>query len=162
MSGGLTVGASDSVLAFGGFAAAAMLFSALILWRSRRGVAQPAQRLLLAGFALTACWAWLSAIAPSSTLAGLAESFRNLVWLALLHSLSGGRGQVERQPGLRLVYGAVALVIGLQLVAGLLGPAMDVEPALAATSALLRITAAAGLLVLVHNLYAQADAPSRQ
>ena len=161
MSGRLTVEAADSVLAFGGYAAAAVLFAGLILWRSRRGVTQPAQRLLLAGFALTACWAWLSAIAPSSVLAGLAESFRNLVWLALLHSLSGGRGQVERQPGLRLVYAAVGLVIGLQLVAGLLGPAMDVEPALAATSALLRMTAAAGLLILVHNLYAQADAPSR-
>ncbi|HET9356435.1 MAG TPA: XrtA/PEP-CTERM system histidine kinase PrsK [Sphingomicrobium sp.] len=157
----MTVEAADSVLAFGGYAAAALLFAGLILWRSRRGVSQAAQRLLLAGFALTACWAWLSAIAPSSILAGLAESFRNLVWLALLHSLSGGRGQVERQPGLRLVYAAVGLVIGLQLVAGLLGPAMGVEPALAATSALLRITAAAGLLILVHNLYAQADAPSR-
>ena len=152
---------AHGVLGFGGYAAAALLFSALILWRSRRGVSQPAQRLLLAGFALTACWAWLSAIAPSSTLAGLAESFRNLIWLALLHSLSGGREQVERQSGLRLVYAAVGLVIGFQLIAGLLGPAMGVEP-LAATSALLRMTAAAGLLILVHNLYAQADSASRQ
>ena len=162
MSVELTANGATSVIGFGGFAAAGLLFSALILWRSRHGVRLPAQRLLLAGFALTACWAWLSAIAPLSVLAGLAESFRNLVWLALLHSLSGGREKVERQRGLRLVYAAVGGVIGLQLVADLLGQAMSTEPALAATSALLRITAAAGLLVLVHNLYAQADTRSRQ
>ena len=162
MSVELTANDANSVIGFGGFAAAGLLFSALILWRSRHGVRLPAQRLLLAGFALTACWAWLSAIAPLSVLAGLAESFRNLVWLALLHSLSGGREKVERQRGLRLVYAAVGGVIGLQLVADLLGQAMSTEPALAATSALLRITAAAGLLVLVHNLYAQADSRSRQ
>ena len=162
MSVELTANGANSVIGFGGFAAAGLLFSALILWRSRHGVRLPAQRLLLAGFALTACWAWLSAIAPLSVLAGLAESFRNLVWLALLHSLSGGREKVERQRGLRLVYAAVGGVIGLQLVADLLGQAMSTEPALAATSALLRITAAAGLLVLVHNLYAQADSRSRQ
>ena len=162
MSEDLTASGASSVISFGGFAAAGLLFSALILWRSRHGVRLPAQRLLLAGFALTACWAWLSAIAPLSVLAGLAESFRNLVWLALLHSLSGGREKVERQRGLRLVYAAVGGVIGLQLVADLLGQAMTREPALAATSALLRITAAAGLLVLVHNLYAQADTRGRQ
>ena len=162
MSVELTATGATSVIGFGGFAAAGLLFSALILWRSRHGVQLPAQRLLLASFALTACWAWLSAIAPLSVLAGLAESFRNLVWLALLHSLSGGREKVERQRGLRLVYAAVGGVIGLQLVADLLGEAVSTEPAMAATSALLRITASAGLLVLVHNLYAQADPRGRQ
>ncbi|QIK95387.1 PEP-CTERM system histidine kinase PrsK [Sphingomonas sp. HDW15A] len=162
MSAELTAMGTNSVIGFGGFAAAGLVFSALILWRSRHGVHLPAQRLLLAGFALTACWAWLSAIGPMSVLAGLAESFRNLVWLALLHSLSGGREKVERQRGLRLVYAAVGGVIGLQLVADLLGHAMSTEAALVSTSALLRITAAAGLLVLVHNLYAQADSRGRQ
>ena len=162
MSVQLTASGATSVIGFGGYAAAALLFSALILWRSRLGVGLPVQRLLLAGFALTACWACLSAIAPFSILAGLAESFRNLVWLALLHSLSGGREKVERQRGLRLVYAAVAGVIGLQLIADLLGQAMSTENAIVATSALLRVTAAAGLLVLVHNLYAQADMRSRQ
>ncbi|MEO8617970.1 MAG: XrtA/PEP-CTERM system histidine kinase PrsK [Sphingomicrobium sp.] len=150
-----------SGLAFGGYAAAALLFSAMILWRSRRGVRLPAQRLLLAGFALTACWAWLSAIGPGSTLAGLAETFRNLLWLGLLHSLSGGRNAVERQRGVRLVYGAVAAVLGLEMLLELTPLLTGTEPALAATATLLRMTAAAGLLVLVHNLYGQADAPSR-
>ena len=150
-----------SPLAIGGYALAALLFTGLILWRARAGARLPAQRLLLAGFALTACWAWLSGTLTGSVLPGLAESFRNLVWLALLHSLSGGREAVERQRGVRLVYGAVGAVLGLQLVAGLLPLALGPEPALAVTAALLRVTAAAGLLVLVHNLYGQADRDGR-
>jgi putative PEP-CTERM system histidine kinase len=52
-------------------------------------------------------------------------------------------------------------VLGLQLVADLLPLAIGAEPTIAVTANLLRITAAAGLLVLVHNLYGQADAASR-
>ena len=64
MSEELTGLVSGSGLAFAGFALAALGFVALILWRSRSGVRLPAQRLLLAGFAMTACWAWLSAVGP--------------------------------------------------------------------------------------------------
>ena len=64
---------------------------------------------------MTACWAWLSGVTPNEPLVGYAESARNLVWIGLLYSLSVATE--ERQHGLRLVYGAVAAVIGLQLVA---------------------------------------------
>jgi putative PEP-CTERM system histidine kinase len=148
-------------IAFPAQAIAALLFIALILWRLKAGVRLPAQRLMLAGFALSACWAWLGAIAPGSPLAQLAETFRNITWLALLHSLSGGGEAVERQRGVRLVYGAVGAVLGLQMVADLLPMFASIEPTLAATAVLLRITTAAGLLVLVHNLYGQADPASR-
>ena len=148
-------------IAFPAQAIAALLFIALILWRLKAGVRLPAQRLMLAGFALTACWSWLGAIAPGAPITHLAETFRNVTWLALLHSLSGGGEAVERQRGVRLVYGAVGAVLGLQMVADLLPLATGTEPTLAATAALLRITAAAGLLVLVHNLYGQADPASR-
>jgi putative PEP-CTERM system histidine kinase len=148
-------------IAFGGYALASIAFALLILWRLGSGIRLPAQRLLLGGFALTVCWAWLSAIAPGTVLPGLAETFRNLVWLWLLHSLSGGREAVERQRGVRLVYGAVGAVLGVQLIAGVAPLLMGPEPAIAVTATLLRITAAAGLLVLVHNLYGQADQQSR-
>ena len=148
-------------IAFPAQAMAALLFIALILWRLKAGVRLPAQRLMLAGFALTACWSWLGAIAPGAPLANLAETFRNFTWLALLHSLSGGGEAVERQRGVRLVYAAVGAVLGLQMVADLLPLAIGTEPAFAATAVLLRITAAAGLLVLVHNLFGQADPASR-
>ena len=78
------------------------------------------------------------------------------MWVGLIYSLSAASG--ERQHGVRLVYGAVAAVLGFQLVV---------------TTALFHswrhrrhcgpapITAAAGLLVLVHNLYGQASPGSR-
>ncbi len=148
-------------IAFPAQAIAALLFIALILWRLKSGVRLPAQRLMLAGFALSACWAWLGAIAPGAPITHLAESFRNFTWLALLHSLSGGGKSVERQRGLRLVYGAVGAVLGLQMVADLLPLAMTADATFTMTSTLLRITAAAGLLVLVHNLFGQANSASR-
>ncbi len=142
---------------------AAALFVSLILWRLSIGVRLPAQRLMLAGFALTACWAWLAAIAPSSPLPVFAETMRNLIWVGVLLALSSG-GDGERQHGVRWVYAAVAAVLGLQLVVDLLPIVLGAEAAgrtVAATSTILRITAAAGSLVLVHNLYGQAAPVSR-
>jgi putative PEP-CTERM system histidine kinase len=148
---------------FWSHAIAAALFVSLILWRLKIGIRHPAQRLMLAGFALTACWAWLSAIAPSSPLPVFAETMRNLVWVGVLHSLSSD-GDGERQHGVRWVYAAVAAVLGLQLVADLLPIVLGAEAAgttVTATATILRITAAAGSLVLVHNLYGQAAPESR-
>ena len=150
-------------MGFWSHAIAAALFVSLILWRLKIGIRQPAQRLMLAGFALTACWAWLSAIAPASHLPIFAETMRNLIWVGVLHSLSSG-GEGERQHGVRWVYAAVAAVLGLQLVADLLPIIRGSEAAgttVVATATILRITAAAGSLVLVHNLYGQAAPESR-
>jgi putative PEP-CTERM system histidine kinase len=107
---------------------------------------------------MTACWAWLSAVTPGEAIVGYAESARNLVWISLLYSLSGA-GE-ERQHGVRLVYGAVAAAIGMQLIADGLDLAAP-SGAIAQTSLILRITTAAGALVLVHNLYGQAAPASR-
>jgi putative PEP-CTERM system histidine kinase len=67
--------------------------------------------------------------------------------------------------GIRLVFGAVALVIGVQLILDLLmlvTPASDGTAAdLLASEWLLRVTMAAGALVLVHNIYGQAAPESR-
>jgi putative PEP-CTERM system histidine kinase len=147
---------------FWSHAIAAALFVTLILWRLRIGVRQPAQRLMLAGFALTACWAWLSAIAPASALPVFAETMRNLVWVGVLHSLSSAGGG-ERQHGVRWVYAAVAAVLGMQLIVDLLPIVLGnaAGSRVIATSTILRITAAAGSLVLVHNLYGQAAPVSR-
>jgi len=148
----------NALIAFWSHALAAVLFVALLIWRLGEASRQPGQRLLLAALAMTACWAWLSGVTPNDPLVGYAESARNLVWIGLLYSLSVATE--ERQHGLRLVYGAVAAVIGLQLVADAL---WFVSPggAIAQTSLILRITTAAGALVLVHNLYGQAAPASR-
>jgi putative PEP-CTERM system histidine kinase len=148
----------DALIVFWSHGLAAMLFVALLIWRLGEVSRQPGQRLLLAPLAMTACWAWLSAVTPGDALVGYAESARNLMWVGLLYSLSAA--SEERQHGLRLVYGAVAAVIGMQLVTDSLGLFSPSE-AIAQTSLILRITTAAGALVLVHNLYGQAAPASR-
>jgi len=148
----------SALIAFWSHALAAVVFAALAIWRLREAARRPGQRLLLGAFALTACWAWLSAVAPGDPLVEFAESARNLVWIGLLYSLSVASD--ERQRGVRLVYAAVAASIGLQLVAdalALLGPSGTVTQ----TALILHLTTAAGALVLVHNVYGQAAPASR-
>ncbi|HEU5481615.1 MAG TPA: XrtA/PEP-CTERM system histidine kinase PrsK [Sphingomicrobium sp.] len=147
------------LIAFWSHALAAAMFASLLIWRLAAGARQPGHRLLLGAFALTACWAWLEAVMPHSAIASYAETARNLVWVGLLYSLyvsSSERGQKS----VRLVYAAVSAVLGFQLVVTtilLAGPSAAVEQ----TNLILRITAAAGSLVLVHNLYGQASPSSR-
>ena len=154
-----------TLIAFWTHALAASLFVTLIMWQLRSGVRQPGQRLLLGAFALTACWAWLSAIGPGGILAAYAETARNLAWVGVLHSLSGSANEDgARQRGVRLVYAAVTAVLGLQLAVDALPMVANTSgntAAIAVTATILRITAAAGALVLVHNLYGQAAPASR-
>ncbi|HXG81295.1 MAG TPA: hypothetical protein VNJ05_05795, partial [Sphingomicrobium sp.] len=76
-SGGLMQG----LIAFWTYALAAALFVSLTLWELRRGVGESEQRMLLAAFALTALWAWTTAVAPTTMLAAYTETARNLVWV---------------------------------------------------------------------------------
>ena len=78
----------DTLIAFWSHALAAALFAALTIWRLGDAARQPAQRLLAGAFAMTACWAWLSAVTPADPIVGYAESARNLMWISLLYSLS--------------------------------------------------------------------------
>jgi len=150
----------DALIGFWSHALAAALFAALMLWRLGDAARQPTQRLLAAAFALTACWAWLGAIAPGEAVLGFAESARNLVWVSLLYSLSAAAAGEERQHGLKMVYAAVAGVVGLQLIGETL-QLVSPSGAIAQTGLILRITTAAGALVLVHNVYGQAAPASR-
>ncbi|HKX91228.1 MAG TPA: XrtA/PEP-CTERM system histidine kinase PrsK [Sphingomicrobium sp.] len=154
----------SGLISFWSYALAACLFASLLLWRLRTRV-DPADRLLLAAFFATAVWATVAAVrGPTDTLAMIAGSLRNLVWVMLLYNMSSGLRHSALK-GLRLVFAAVALVIGLQLVLGLLRLAVPLTPALVenfqATGQLLRVTMAAGALVLVHNIYGQAAPQSR-
>ena len=79
---------------------------------------------------------------------GFAESARNLVWISLLYSLSAA--SEEREHGLKLVYAAVAGVIGLQVIGDTL-QLFSPSEAVTQTGLMLRFTTAAGALVLVHN-----------
>lgn len=155
----------QELIAFWTYCLASALFAALTLWELRRGLGEDQQRMLLAAFALTACWAWLTAIAPTSILAGYSETARNLVWVGVLYRLAEVDAD-ERQRGVKPVYAAVAGVLGVQLVVDALPIFMDatvLRPghALVATAIVLRLTAAAGSLVLVHNVYGQAAPKDR-
>ena len=147
------------LIAFWSHALAATMFASLLLWRLGAGALHSGHRLLLAALALTACWAWLEAIAPASLVAEYAETARNLVWVALLYSLYTSSGD-GRQKGVRLVYGAVSAALGMQLVASTVMFAAP-GPGVEETGHILRNAAAAGSLVLVHNLYGQAAPSSR-
>jgi putative PEP-CTERM system histidine kinase len=148
----------SALITFWSHALAASCFAALAIWRLGEAARQPAQRLLAAAFALTACWAWIGAVAPTDSLFGFAESARNLVWISLLYSLSAA--SEERERGLKLVYAAVAAVIGLQLIGALL-QLFSPSDTIAETGLMLRFTTAAGALILVHNVYGQAAPASR-
>ncbi|HEX3424057.1 MAG TPA: XrtA/PEP-CTERM system histidine kinase PrsK [Sphingomicrobium sp.] len=148
----------DALIGFWSHALAAAFFAALTLSRLGDAARHPAQRLVTGALAMTACWAWLAAVTPGDPILGYAESARNLLWISLLYSLSSA--SEEREHGLKLVYGAVAGVIGLQLIGATL-ELISPNGALAQTGLILRITTAAGALVLVHNVYGQAAPASR-
>jgi putative PEP-CTERM system histidine kinase len=148
----------DGLITFWSYALAAATFLALLVWRLGATTRQGGQRLVLGAFAMTGCWAWLCAIDAGQPLVGYAETARNLMWVSLLYNLSATSG--VRHHGVRLVYGAVSAVFGLQLVVATLALFVPggTPPE---TAILLSITAAAGSLVLVHNLYGQAAPASR-
>jgi putative PEP-CTERM system histidine kinase len=153
----------EPLIAFWTHALAATLFAALTMWELRRGVGDSEQRMLLAAFALTGIWGWVTAVAPTTMLAAYSETARNLCWVGVLYRLAGIDSS-EEQLGVKPVYAAVAAVLGLQLVVDALPLVIDTETisrghALVVTAIILRLTASAGSLVLVHNLYGQA-APS--
>lgn len=146
------------LISFWSHALAAFLFSSLLIWRLFAGARQPGHRLLLGAFALTACWAWIEAIAPNGILARYCETARNLVWVGLLYSLYASSD--GRQKNVRWVYGAVSSVLGMQLATTSIlyfAP----TPAVIQSGLVLRMIAASGSLVLVHNLYGQAAPSSR-
>ena len=154
----------NALIAFWSYAVSACLFASIILWRLRERLDHPG-RLLVGAYFATAVWASVSAIrGPVDLVTIPAETIRNLAWIVLLHAISGDLKDGARR-SVRLVFGAIAMVIGIQLVLNLLMLAVALPPKLAldvlATEHLLRITMAAGALVLVHNVYGQAAPQSR-
>src|SRR5258705_782124 len=91
-------------------------------------------------------------------------TLRNLLWIVLLYDMSSGiRGSAGG--GLRLVFAAVALSLGLHFALSALvfiGP-LTADPFndVLSTASLLRVTTPAGALVLVHHIYRQAAPHSR-
>ena len=97
---------------------------------------------------------------PASPLLASAESARNLLWVSLLYSLSaaGEERQHGAEAGLRR---GRRRCIGLQLIGDILQLVSPERARSRRPASFLRITTAAGALVLVHNVYGQAAPASR-
>lgn len=145
---------------------AAVLFGALALAQLRHWNGDPRNRPLIVAFAVVSVWAiFLALLDRHMMVTQLAESGCNLAFLAFMYSLMREGDDTGSQRAVKVVYGAVAAVIGLQIVVGGVIPQFRDVPVLfeplVATSYLLGLTIAAGALILVHNLYGQAAPGSR-
>ena len=145
---------------------AACLYGALVLWQLRQWPGEPRSRPLVTAFAVMAVWAiFMALLGPFHFLSQLADCARHLAFLAFLYGLMSDEEAHRRQRPVKAVYAAVAAVIALQIViAGLLARFEDdpvVFSALVSTVQMIGLAIAAGALVLVHNLYGQAEPQSR-
>jgi len=145
---------------------AAALYGALAVFQLRRWNGDPRNRPLISAFAAMSVWTiFLALLGSYNLLAQLAESARNLAFLAFMYGLMTGAGEGGGQRGLKAIFAAVAAVIGLQMVVGGVMPQFAHAPlvfeALASTSQIIGLTIAAGALILVHNLYGLAAPHSR-
>ena len=145
---------------------AALLYGVLAIFQLRHWNGDHLNRPLISAFAVMSVWAiFLAMLDPYALVTQLAESGRNLAFLAFLYGImqSGEGGGTQR--GVKSVYAAVAAVIGLQIVIGGVIPEFRNVPlafeTLVTTSQVLGLTIAAGSLILVHNLYGQVTPSSR-
>ena len=147
---------------------AAALYAALALHQLRRWHGDAHHRPLVTAFAVMAAWtAFLGLLAPHAMLTQLAESARNLAFLAFMYGIMRA-AEAEAEDGQRAVkavYAAVAATVGVQIAVGGVMARFQALPlafeALLSASQLLGLIVAAGALILVHNLYGQAAAESR-
>ena len=145
---------------------AAALYGALAVHQLRRWAGDAQGRPLITAFAAMSVWTiFLALLGPYTWLAQLAESARNLAFLAFMYGLMAGAEEGGGQRALKAVFAAVAAVIGLQIVVGGVMPEFARVPlvfrTLASTSQIIGLVIAAGALILVHNLYGQAAPGSR-
>src|SRR3954462_2608694 len=145
---------------------AAALYGALAVYQLRRWNGDPLNRPLITAFASMSVWTiFLALLGPYTFLAQLAESGRNLAFLAFMYGLLAGAEEPRGQRAIKTLFGAVAGVIGLQIVVGGVMPEFEHVPlvfqTLASTSQVIGLIIAAGALILVHNLYGQAAPGSR-
>ena len=145
---------------------AALLYGALAIFQLRHWNGDPVNRPLISAFAVVSVWTiFLALLDRHEIVVHLAESGRNLAFLAFLYGISQSSDGAAGQRGLKAVYAAVAAVIGLQIVVGgVIAEFRHVPLAFAtlvSTSQMLGLTIAAGALILVHNLYGQVSPGSR-
>ena len=156
----------NGVIGLWSHALAAVLVGALALWQLRQWKGEPRSRPLAVAFGVTALWALLSAaLGPKHMLSAFAESGRNFAFLTFMYAILCSADEAGRQRAVKSVYAAVGGVIGLAIVIAGVLPEFAGKPlvrdALTVTGHMIGFIAAAGSLLLVHNLYGQAAPDSR-
>ncbi|MHA7818174.1 MAG: XrtA/PEP-CTERM system histidine kinase PrsK [Erythrobacter sp.] len=138
------------------------------LWTLRYGDRERPDRMaVIVACALTLLWCAVSAaFEPRSAIVGLAETARNLAFIAVIFRLFSADGRDESLKPIRPVIVAVALVQLFQpvllFVAWQTQGFVQIERLVFEVGTFLNILVAIGALVLLHNLYAGAAATSRQ
>jgi len=155
-----------AIIALWGHLLAAALYGALAVFQLRHWTGDTRNRPLITAFAAMSVWTiFLALLDPYTFLTQLAESGRNLAFLAFMYGLLAGADEPRGQRAIKGLFGAVAGVIGLQIVVGGVMPEFQHAPlifqTLASTSQIIGLIIAAGALILVHNLYGQAAPGSR-
>lgn len=147
---------------------AGALFVALAVWSTRGGGHGVRQRVALAAaLVASGLWAGFASVLPATSAASaILETLRNAGWLGYMWIVSAALGKEHFPRAVRLIYKLVAILIAslalLQLcdLAGLIAAMRT--PLLQSLYANLNLIAAAGLLVLVHNLYGIVSPAARQ
>jgi len=145
---------------------AAFLYGALAIFQLRHWKGDSLNRPLISAFAVVSVWTiFLALLDRHEMVTAFAESARNFAFLAFLYGMTQGGDGGGTQRAVKLVYAAVAAVVGLQIVVGGVIPEFRAVPVvfatLVSTYQVLGLTIAAGSLILVHNLYGQATPSSR-
>lgn len=159
-----------SLVGIWGQSAAAVLMAMVAVWLVRRLRRQQPGRptggdvALLCAVLATGLWSFsVAAIGAGSWIATIAETIRNLGWLAFLFLLvRSARSQPSSLVAVYLTLGAVlALQTVLDLWALNVPHSTDLAELIGSTSALMRMLFAVGALVLAHNLYIVAAPEAR-
>ncbi|MGZ8347062.1 MAG: XrtA/PEP-CTERM system histidine kinase PrsK [Allosphingosinicella sp.] len=145
---------------------AAILYGALAIFQLRHWNGDALNRPLVTAFAVVSVWTiFLSMLDGTEMLSQLAESARNLAFLAFMYGIMQSAGGGSKQQAVKAVYASVAAVVGLQIAVGGIIAEYRALPmvfeTLLSTIQMIGLTIAAGALILVHNLYGQAAPRSR-
>lgn len=147
-----------------GHALAALLFAVLALSQLREGAVSVPRTAFVAALGITALWALaVAGIGNPDLTARVAESLRNIAWLAFMMTLLRRDDSAGRDRAVTMIYGVVVLVALAGIVLSIIQASMtgDLVKSFAAVRILLRMMVALGALVLVHHLYSVAAPGAR-
>ncbi|WP_066827749.1 XrtA/PEP-CTERM system histidine kinase PrsK [Sphingomonas mali] len=147
-----------------GHALAALLFAVLALSQLRDGAASLPRTAFVAALGITALWALaVAGIGNPDLTARVAESLRNIAWLAFMMALLRRDDSAGRDRAVTMIYGVVVLVALAGIVLSVIQASVsaDLVKGFAAVRILLRMMVALGALVLVHHLYSVAAPGAR-